>query len=111
EAATGVAAQLLSQHEQKPGQTQPPIFLVSGAIIYDFGPRRNSIYPDKNLGRAALKAAAPNAFALGPRGAGRSATCGKWYHPPYKGEPSGQGAAFAHVGDTKLAVFTVVNSV
>jgi L-aminopeptidase/D-esterase-like protein len=109
EAATGVASELLAQHNYKTSFND--IAVVTGAIIDDFGPRKNAIYPDKNLGRAALKAAVPNSFPLGPRGAGRSATCGKWYHPPYKGEPAGQGAAFAQIGPTKIAVFTVVNAV
>jgi L-aminopeptidase/D-esterase-like protein len=108
EAATGVASQLLADRDYKVGFND--IALVTGAIIYDFR-ARNAIYPDKNLGRAALKAAVPNSFPLGPRGVGRRATCGKWSQPPYRFEYAGQGGAFAQFGDTKLAVFTVVNAV
>ena len=55
------------------------IELVVGAIIYDFGPRGNSLYPDVELGRAALRAAQEGVFPLGARGAGRSATVGKTF--------------------------------
>src|SRR5207253_1303807 len=82
----------------------------AGAIIFDWGPRDNAIYPDKELGRAALRAARAGAFPLGPRGAGRSATAGKLFAHE-EGEPAGQGGAFRQVGETKVAVFTVVNAV
>jgi 6-aminohexanoate-oligomer endohydrolase len=49
-------------------------------------------------------------FPLGARGAGRSATVGKTFGLE-RGEPSGQGGAFRQVGETKIAVFTVVNAV
>ena len=68
--------------------------LVSGGIVYDFGPRDNSVYPDKRLGRAALENARSNRFPLGARGAGISATVGKGLGSGF-GEPAGQGAAFA----------------
>ncbi len=109
EAATGVAAELLAQRDYSPHWGN--IALVSGAIIYDFGPRDNAVYPDKALGRAALKAARPGVFPLGPRGAGRSATVGKWLQKPYRSESAGQGGAFREVKGVKVAVFTVVNAV
>ena len=109
EAATGVAAELLAQRDYSPHWGN--IALVSGAIIYDFGPRDNAIYPDKALGRAALKAARPGVFPLGPRGAGRSATVGKWLQKPYRSEAAGQGGAFREVAGVKVVVFTVVNAV
>ena len=109
EAATGVAAELLAQREYSPHWSN--IALVSGAIIYDFGPRDNAIYPDAALGRAALKAAQPGVFPLGPQGAGRSATVGKWLQKPYRSEHAGQGGAFREVNGVKAAVFTVVNAV
>ena len=109
EAATGVAAELLAQRAYSPHWGN--IALVSGAIIYDFGPRDNAVYPDKALGRAALKAAQPGVFPLGPRGAGRSATVGKWLQKPYRSEHAGQGGAFREVKGVKVAVFTVVNAV
>ena len=109
EAATGVAAELLAQRNYSPHWGN--IALVSGAIIYDFGPRDNAVYPDKALGRAALNAARPGVFPLGPRGAGRSATVGKWLQNPYRSEHAGQGGAFREVAGVKVAVFTVVNAV
>lgn len=82
---------------------------VAGAIIYDYGLRRlTSYHPDERLGAAALDAARPGIFPLGARGAGRNTMQGSyfglWLH-------SGQGGAFAQHGSTKVAAFTVVNSV
>ncbi|MCP4417764.1 MAG: P1 family peptidase [Chloroflexi bacterium] len=108
EAATGVAAELFAQNEYNPDFMK--IAAVSGAIIYDFGGRKNSIYPDKALGRAALKAAQPGAFPLGAHGAGYSATVGNGFDFT-NGEQSGQGGAFRQVSVTKIAVFTVVNAI
>lgn len=105
EAATGVAAEVWAQAGHGTGWTDIPT--VSGAIINDFG-RPSAVYPDAALGRAAVRAAHPGVFPLGARGAGRSATCGKFYA---QGEPSGQGAAFAQVGASRLAASTVVNAV
>jgi L-aminopeptidase/D-esterase-like protein len=108
EAATGVAAELLAARDYRISWLEMPD--VAGAIIFDFGLRDNAVYPDKELGRAALRAARPGRFPLGPRGAGRSATVGKTFEFG-QGEPSGQGGAFRELGPTKLAVFTVVNAV
>ncbi len=108
EAATGVAAEIFAQRGYATGWLEIP--LVSGAIIFDWGPRDNAVYPDKALGRAALRAARPGVFPLGPRGAGRSAAAGKTFAYD-QGEPAGQGAAFRQVGETKIGVFTVVNAV
>jgi L-aminopeptidase/D-esterase-like protein len=108
EAAAGVAAELLAGRDYRTGWLEIP--LVAGAIIFDWGPRDNAVYPDKELGRAAVRAAQPGVFPLGQRGAGRSATAGKLFAYE-QGEPAGQGAAFRQVGETKIAVFTVVNAV
>jgi 6-aminohexanoate-oligomer endohydrolase len=108
EAATGVAAEIFARREYATGWTDIP--LVSGAIIFDYGPRDTAVYPDKELGRAALRSAREGVFPLGARGAGRSATVGKTFGLE-RGEPSGQGGAFRQVGETKIAVFTVVNAV
>jgi len=108
EAATGVSAELFARGGYSTAWED--IALVSGAIIFDFRPRSNAIYPDKALGRAALAAAASGKFPLGPRGAGCSATVGKWLRDPYKSEPAGQGAAYRALGPTRIAVFAVVNS-
>jgi L-aminopeptidase/D-esterase-like protein len=108
EAAAGVAAELLARRDYRTDWLQIP--LVSGAIIFDWGGRDNAVYPDKELGRAALRAARPGVFPLGARGAGRSATAGKLFGWELR-EASGQGGAFRQVGETKVAVFTVVNAV
>jgi len=84
--------------------------LVSGAIIFDWGGRDNAVYPDKELGRAALRSARAGVFPLGARGAGRSATAGKLFGWELR-EAAGQGGAFRQVGETKVAVFTVVNAI
>jgi L-aminopeptidase/D-esterase-like protein len=107
EATCGVAAELMAMRGHTVGWTD--IELVCGAIIYDFGPRENSIYPDRELGRAAFRAAREGVFPLGARGAGCSATVGKTFAYA-EGEPSGQGGVFRQVGPTKIAVFTVVNA-
>src|SRR5262249_54047933 len=86
------------------------IALVRGAIIYDYPPRKNAIYPDKVLGRAAMKSAQPGAFPLGPHGAGCSATVGKGFDYN-QGESAGQGGAFRRAGPTKIAVSSVVNAI
>ena len=108
EAAAGVAAELLARREYRTGWLQIP--LVAGAIIFDWGPRDNAVYPDKQLGRAALRVAQEGVFPLGGRGAGRSATAGKLFSLEV-GEPTGQGGAFRQIGETKVAVFTVVNAI
>ncbi len=108
EAATGVTAELFAMRGYSTGWTDIP--LVSAGIIFDYGARGNSIYPDKALGRAALRAAQPGVFPLGARGAGASATVGKGLGFEMK-ERGGQGGAFRQLGPTKVAVFTVVNSV
>jgi 6-aminohexanoate-oligomer endohydrolase len=108
EAATGVAAEIFAARNFATGWLEIP--LVAGAIVFDWGPRDNAVYPDKTLGRAALAAAAPGRFPLGRRGAGRSTSAGKTFAFE-EGEPVGQGGAFRKVGDTKVAVFTVVNAV
>jgi 6-aminohexanoate-oligomer endohydrolase len=108
EAASGVAAELFAARDYTVGWLD--IATVSGAIIFDYGPRENSIYPDKELGRAAFRAAREGSFPLGARGAGRSATVGKTFELG-QGEPGGQGAAFRQLEPSRIAVFVVVNAV
>ena len=72
EAAAGVAAELLARRAYRTGWLEIP--LVAGAIIFDSGPRDNAVYPDKELGRAALREARPGVFPLGARGTPRPAT-------------------------------------
>jgi L-aminopeptidase/D-esterase-like protein len=107
EATCGVAAELMAMRGYTVGWTE--IELAFGAIIYDFGRRENSIYPDRELGRAALRATREGVFPLGARGAGRSASVGKTFSYD-EGEPSGQGGAFRRIGETRIGVFTVVNA-
>jgi L-aminopeptidase/D-esterase-like protein len=107
EAASGVAAELFERRELgQPGA----IPLVLGAVIYDFGIRPNWIYPDKALGRAAFRAAVSGVCPIGRVGAGSSASVGKAWNPKYRGELAGQGGATVTLGDTRIAVFTVVNA-
>jgi L-aminopeptidase/D-esterase-like protein len=108
EAISGVVAELFAQHDYKTGWDE--LALASGAIIYDYRPRDNAIYPDKALGRAALAAAKPGTFPLGAHGAGCSATVGKGILG-LGFEPSGQGGAFHASGEDRVAFFTVVNAV
>src|SRR2546430_5601981 len=104
EAATGVAAELFAR---KGYSTQwNDIQLVSGGIIFDYGRRANAVYPDKELGRAAVRAFRPGRFPMGPHGAGCLATAGHGE----TAEIAGQGAAFRVAGPTRVAVFTVVNA-
>jgi L-aminopeptidase/D-esterase-like protein len=107
EATMGVAAELFALRGYNARWDALP--LVAGAIIYDYNARENTIYPDKALGRAALKAAQPGVFPLGGRGAGCSARVGAGFDWN-EGELAGQGGAFRQVGPTKLAAFTVVNA-
>ncbi len=104
EASTGVAAELFAKRGYS--TEWQDIALVQGAIIFDYGRRQNAIYPDKELGRAAVRALRAGRFPLGPHGAGCSATAGHGA----TAELSGQGGAFRHVGPTRIAVFTVVNA-
>jgi L-aminopeptidase/D-esterase-like protein len=107
EAASGVTAGIMAERGHAVGWTDIP--LVSAAIIFDYGRRRTAVYPDRELGRAALAAARPGWFPLGARGAGRSASVGKTFGLG-QGEQSGQGAAFRRAGGVRIAVFSVVNA-
>lgn len=107
EAGTGVAAELFARRGYSTGWTD--FRLVSSAIIFDYGGRDNKIYPDKALGRAALRAARPGIFPLGARGAGRSAGVGGGLIGDGI-EAGGQGAAVRQIGEVRLAAFTVVNA-
>lgn len=111
EAVAGVSAELLAGKKYDTAWNN--IAIVSGAVLYDFNEHRRNraIYPDKNLGRAALRAAQSGSFPLGARGAGVCATVGKSLRSPYTSERAGQGGAVQAEGDVKIAVFTVVNAV
>ena len=108
EAATGVSAELFARGGYS--RQWQDIALVNGAIVFDLS-RDNSIYPDKALGRAALREAREGLFPLGRRGAGRNTRCGgAGATLGVEAEMAGQGGAFRQIGRTKLAVFTVVNA-
>ena len=104
EASTGVAAELFKMRRYSTNWID--IALVSGAIIFDYGARKNAIYPDKELGRAAVRALRPGRFPLGARGAGRSATVSHGAGA----ELAGQGGAYRESGATKILAFVVVNA-
>ena len=104
EASTGVAAELFAKRGYSTKWMD--IALVAGAIIFDYGRRENAIYPDKELGRAAVRALRPGRFPLGPHGAGCSATAGHGA----TAELAGQGGAVRKIGPTSVAVFTVINA-
>ena len=108
EAASGVAAGLLERHGEPARWDTIP--LVSGGIVFDFGGRANSIYPDKRLGTAALDNARSGAFPLGARGAGIAVTVGNGLAFD-RGEQAGQGAAFREVGGIKIFACTVLNAI
>jgi L-aminopeptidase/D-esterase-like protein len=111
EAAAGVHA-ALTEDVQGPIRIggNMPFKFVSGAIIFDFGLRENTVAPDYALGMAAAKACQAGLFPLGARGAGRSATVGKFLDQGKGIEPSGQGAAFRRNSDLRVLVCSVVNS-
>ncbi|MHA1982723.1 MAG: P1 family peptidase [Candidatus Hodarchaeales archaeon] len=108
ESLTGVTAELLKMKNYKRDKYGfTPI--VNGAVIYDWHVRKNVIYPDKTLGREAVKSARENIFPMGNQGAGRSATVGKWINGGMR-EPGGQGGAFLEIDDAKILFFIVTNS-
>ncbi len=124
EAASGIMAELLAMRgnatpSTPAGTTTAPaggpvawemIPTVTGAVVFDFRGRDNPIYPDKQLGRAAIQGARAGRFPLGARGAGRMVNVGKFFGAAFM-ESAGQGGAFRQAGPTKIAAFTVVNSV
>ena len=92
EAVAGVAAELFAQREYDP--TWNEIALVTGAVIYDFGPRDNAIYPDKALGRAALQSGPVSPVSARPArgrvfGDGRQAL----WHAPRRGGGARRGVS------------------
>lgn len=107
EAVSGVAAELLAQGGGTVRWDTIP--LVSGGIVYDFGGRRNPVYPDRRLGRAALAAARSGVVPLGRRGAGASVTVGNGFAFD-RGEAAGQGAAFREIGGVKFLAVVVLNA-
>jgi 6-aminohexanoate-oligomer endohydrolase len=107
EAASGVAAGLL--HSGAASGVWGHIAVVPAAVLFDFKGRRNTIYPDRELGLAALESARDGQFPLGACGAGAFVHCGSVFGERFM-ERAGQGAAFLHLESTRLAVFTVINA-
>ncbi len=108
EAIGGVTTSIFS--ERPDGIVWNRLPRVMGAIIYDYRPRKNSIYPDKFLGEFAATNSITGQFPLGPHGAGSSASVGKG--PQFDlWEISGQGGAFAKSGNFSVGIFTVVNAI
>ncbi|MAH08225.1 MAG: 6-aminohexanoate hydrolase [Euryarchaeota archaeon] len=106
EASAGVAKGLF---ERRKSHSWYDIPVVRGAIIYDFLPRANLVYPDVNLGKIAFNHAEPNAFYIGRHGAGSHASVGVGFDPKYA-QWGGQGGAFRQVDNIKIAAFIVCNS-
>lgn len=102
EAVTGVAAEIFAMRKYL------GIYSVRGAVIYDFF-RNNMIYPDKELGRSAMRSVKTGVFPLGFHGVGCWPGCGPAFDC-LQPDGTGQGGAFKQIGETKLAVFTVVNA-
>lgn len=106
-AAAGVSDELLARRDNR--TRWDDLQLVSGAVIYDFSCRDSAVYPDAELGRAALRQAREGRFPVGRCGAGRTASAGKVEFG--RAEFAGQGAAFGVFGEAKVLVATVVNAV
>lgn len=106
--ASGVMAEILKERGGK--ATFETIPSVPGAIVYDFAGRDNSIYPDKELGEKAFRAAKTNSVEVGAAGAGRNVSVGKYFGREYA-QKSGQGAAFYEEKGLKIFVLTVLNAV
>ena len=107
EAASGVVAGLLQSGHATAKWGE--VAVVPAAVVFDYKGRNNTLYPDRELGLQALKAAVEGRFPLGARGAGAFVHCGSYFGEEYM-ERAGQGAAYGEFGQTKLAVFTVVNA-
>lgn len=106
QASTGVAEALTVKRRSVQWYDVP---VVRAAIIYDFLPRNNFVFPDAALGRAAFANAKSGSFPLGRVGAGTHASSGINFDVG-KAEWGGQGAAFREVDGVKVAVFTIVNA-
>ncbi|BCJ57907.1 P1 family peptidase [Micromonospora endophytica] len=105
-AASGVYDELLRRTGYATDFGSLPV--VSGAVVYDFTPRDNAVYPDAALGADGLRAVRTDRVAVGRVGAAVSATVGKVDNA--RAEWGGQGAAFARIGAARLLVLTVVNA-
>lgn len=107
EAAAGVASRLFEENERRTGFADIP--LVTGAIVYDFGARSTSGYPDKALGFAAAAAARPGSVPIGRCGVGAATTVGKG--GAGEREFAGVGAARGVTGGEEFLVLVALNAV
>jgi L-aminopeptidase/D-esterase-like protein len=105
-AAEGAKAALMAERKSTDFLQIPA---VPAAIVYDFRDRQDTFYPDATLGREAWESAIPNQVWTGARGAGRNVSVGKILNRD-GADPSGQGAAFARLGDIKIFALSVVNA-
>lgn len=106
EAAAGITSAMLDSGAASTKWGNIAVF--PSAVVFDFRGRTNQIYPDATLGRAAFEAAQADWFPYGKHGAGSFVHAGSYFGED-RMEQSGQGAAFAEISATKLALFTVVN--
>jgi L-aminopeptidase/D-esterase-like protein len=104
EAVSGVISNIFEQRKQNDFNQMP---LITGGVIFDYTPRKNFVYPDHELGKKAYQQRKTNHFLLGQHGVGASATVGKLFGEHHL---AGQGGAYAQWGETKIAVFTVLNA-
>ena len=89
-----------------------PVPLVPAAAIFDLV-ASGGVLPGTEEGRAALAAAMAEPagpLPIGPVGAGRGATVGKWRGGEYS-VPGGLGSASARDGDVVVGALVVVNAV
>lgn len=107
DAACGVMHGLLEQREGSTAFDDLPA--VPAAAVYDFAGRANSVYPDNELGLAALQNARSGHAFVGRVGAGRNVSVGHYFGDDYA-EPAGQGASFLHLGGVKVFALSVVNA-
>jgi 6-aminohexanoate-oligomer endohydrolase len=108
ESASGVMRELLKQRGNSVDFAQIPS--VPAAIVYDFGGRNNSIYPDIELGAQAFRAAKKNEVRVGAAGAGVNVSVGKFFGRAFA-EAAGQGAAYYESEGLKVFVLSVVNAI
>jgi len=112
EAASGVRSYLARKGVGYP-TAAGVVPLVPGAILYDLALAKRGVYPDRDLGEAAAKAATSEPVAEGNAGAGTGASVGKLFGMS-RAMKSGTGSASvglegAYAG-VKVAALAVVNA-
>jgi len=107
ESVSGVAEAIYEGRNYSTGFND--IACVTGGIIYDFGRRSSTVYPDKVLGLSAARNTLPNRFLLGAVGAGVSASVGSGFEFN-RAEQGGQGAAYRNINNAYFLSIVVLNS-